>query len=83
MLKRLFISFNVVTNLTLQKKTRTKSGSGFLEYYPTNAVQVYLPFPSGKRWMTVGTDLTSNQGMSFSAATKPPDIVNYRFGDVT
>jgi len=28
-------------------------------------------------------NLTSNQGLSFSAPTKPPYFVNYRFGDVT
>ncbi|PYI48012.1 MAG: hypothetical protein DMF10_04465 [Verrucomicrobia bacterium] len=28
-------------------------------------------------------NLTSNQGLPFSAPTKPPYFVNYRFGDVT
>jgi hypothetical protein len=28
-------------------------GPGFLDFYPTGAVQVNLPFPFGKRRMTV------------------------------
>jgi len=28
-------------------------------------------------------NLASNEGLSFSAPTKPPCFINYRFGDVT
>jgi len=35
-----------------QKNPNRKSGSGF-KFYPAGAVQVILPFPFGKGWMTV------------------------------
>src|SRR5262249_40301192 len=37
----------------------------------------------GKGGRPLPRNLTSNQGLSFFAPTKPPYFVNYRFGDVT
>jgi hypothetical protein len=38
------------------KKPEPISRSGFLKFYPTDAVQVDLPFPFGKRRMTVAAE---------------------------
>ena len=38
------------------EKPGSKSRSGFLKFYPAGAVQVILPFPFRKGWMTVAAE---------------------------
>jgi hypothetical protein len=59
--------------LRKNKNARTKIDSGVCKYYPTNAVEVDIPFPFGNGRMTVAraSDVQLRHVMFFTA-TKPP-----------
>ena len=71
---RVIVDLNArISNAVGKKNARIENSTrASPKFYPTGAVQVNLPFPFGKRRMTVAADLTSNKGLSFSAPTKPP-----------
>jgi hypothetical protein len=75
------------TEMSLREKEKKawidNQSKPFTRFYPAGAVQVDLPFPFGKRRMTVTAVPDFQLRPVILRATKPPYFVNYRFGDVT